>query len=144
MFSQLIGKPMKRYDVSVFENYPPDKILQYHHHQSLEIEFQTYRHLKNIASDAESENPTVASWLSFIDEVLKAKNDLETCFEGHPSTVLGPYYYTRTNTAVYFTPAQPAAEAITLEDLHYLSSLAEPPVPNNTVVKYYQSLKKQT
>jgi len=135
---------MKRYDISVFENYPPEVIMQYHHHQDLEIELETYRRLKEMVSHAGLENPAVASWVFFFDEVLKAKDDLETGSEGHPSITLGPYYYTRTNTAVYFTPAQPASENVTLEDLRYLLSLAEPPVPNNTVVKYYQSLKKLT
>ncbi|NSW83541.1 MAG: hypothetical protein HPY90_09770 [Syntrophothermus sp.] len=144
MFSHLIGKPLKRYDISVFENYPPEAILEYHHHRDLEIEFQTYRLLKEKASCQESENPVVASWVSFFDEVLKAKEDLEMNLDNSFLPVLGPYYYPRTNTTVFFTSYTPAAECVNATDLQYLCSLAEPPLPNDKVVKHYQSIKKLT
>jgi hypothetical protein len=141
LYSHLLDKPLNNYDISVFENYGPDTILDYHHHSEWEVSLNTYWMLKEKHQNSENPNPFLEAWVNFFDEVLGAGNDLQA-LQGAGLVHIGPYYHPATNTTVYFTSRSIASEPVTAADVGYLLSLAEPPLPNVKITKYHKNLRK--
>ncbi|NLU48919.1 MAG: hypothetical protein GXX09_00705 [Syntrophomonadaceae bacterium] len=139
MFGQLLGKPLWNYDISVFEHFTPETILEYHHHSDLDISLDTYRQLQQLCAEG---NENAGLWIHFFTEVLGAGDDLAGLEDNQAPTRLGPYYYPATNTVIYFQPGTLSGEPATDADIRYLLSLAEPPIPNEKIVRYHQNLKR--
>lgn len=142
MFSQILGKPLNNYDISVYEHYAPESILDYHHHSTLEVSLDTYWQLKKMYEDPENENENIGLWIHLFDEAIGARDNLAALQQSPRDFRSGPYYYPLTNTTIYFTPDAPPEAPVNHEDIRFLRSLAEPPAPNDRVMKYYQNLRK--
>ena len=111
MYSHLLDKPLNNYDISVFENYGPDTILDYHHHSEWEVSLNTYWMLKEKHQNSENPNPFLEAWVNFFDEVLGAGNDLHLAGIGQISLII-----TRLPIQQYILPPL-ASEPVTAADV---------------------------
>ncbi|SHG83235.1 hypothetical protein SAMN02745221_01069 [Thermosyntropha lipolytica DSM 11003] len=123
-------------DFSIFQSYPPAKVLFYFYNAALKIPVEYYLKLSEEAQPTSCQK----AWLSFLEDNLKIIEDIENFVANEYLENLGPYYYPFTNTCFYFIKGK-EEERITAEDLSILENLRQSPDMDKEIHDYYKARK---
>ncbi|MGE5370882.1 MAG: hypothetical protein ACM3QZ_02730 [Solirubrobacterales bacterium] len=128
-------------DLSLFLEYSPTAVLEFFQHGAVHISLSAYRELKNQFADPANMNENVTKWVLFIDKMLDVEADLADLDQNRHILFVGPYYYLRTNTRLYFFKTEFEHEGVTSKDLVELLELSAVPVTDEAIARYYSMLK---
>ncbi|MDR1616161.1 MAG: hypothetical protein LBR98_04030 [Syntrophomonadaceae bacterium] len=125
MFFTFLNKSQVSFvDPSLLISYSPPKVLYYFYNRTLFISTDFYDSLSQIVPEQELFTEAQKNWLDFINIELNAFADIRLLRENEYLHTLGPYYYTPTQTRIYFTKTKPSSEeSLCAQDLEILENL---------------------
>lgn len=111
-------------DSSLLTTYSPYKVLSYFYDRRLNIGLDIHEALSRMDPEFETVSAPLKEWLDFIGVELEGFAEMQLLRENEYLTTIGPYYYTPTNTRIYFTKTKPSADQVfTAEDMEILDQM---------------------
>ncbi|QGU00195.1 hypothetical protein SYNTR_1601 [Candidatus Syntrophocurvum alkaliphilum] len=141
-FTFLSKENVHKLDTSVMFEYSPEQVLFYYYNSYINISLSSYNNLKNYCLEEDYSNNCIYEWICFLDEDIKAMEDLVAFEQNDFLDYIGPYYYLKTNTRVYFSKTDSIeSERLTAKDLDTILGLHVTPETNIEAHQYNKTRK---